>query len=49
VTERRGLVVNTTASYSEGARSNVGRRPATLTEDFRGVTQSLQASVGIIP
>jgi hypothetical protein len=48
-TERRGRVVNTHNSYSGGGFDSRPRRPAILPDDFRGLPQSLQANVGVIP
>jgi hypothetical protein len=49
-TERRGRVANTHASYSGGPGfKSRPRRPALLTEVFRGFPQSLQVSDGIVP
>jgi hypothetical protein len=49
-TERRGWVVNTPASYSEGPSFKIRpRRLAMLIEVFRGFTQSLQANSSLVP
>jgi hypothetical protein len=50
ITERRGRVVNISASYLEGPEfKSQPRRPAILTEVFRGFPQSLQANARIVP
>jgi hypothetical protein len=50
LTERRGRVVKTPASYSGGPwlKSRPGW-PAILSEGFLGFSQSLQANAGLIP
>jgi hypothetical protein len=50
VTERRGRVHNTPASYSGGLGFKSQHwRPAILIEGFRGFSQFFQANVGIVP
>jgi hypothetical protein len=46
--ERRGRVVDTTTSYSGGPGFKSVRRPAFLTEGFRGFPQSPE-NAGIVP
>jgi hypothetical protein len=49
-TERRGRLVNNPALYWEGPGfDSRNRRPAILSEAFRGFHQSLQANAGIVP
>jgi hypothetical protein len=48
-TERHGRVVNTPASYSGGPRVQIStRRPAIVTEAFRGSYQYLLANAGTV-
>jgi hypothetical protein len=50
LTERRGRVVRTPASYSGGpGLKSRPRWPAILSEGFLGFSQSLQANAGLIP
>jgi hypothetical protein len=50
ITERRGRVANTAASYSGGHGFKISaRKPAILTEVFRVLFQSLQEISGIVP
>jgi hypothetical protein len=49
-TERHSRVGNISSSYSGGPGfESRGRRPAILTEGFRGFPQSLHAKAGIVP
>jgi hypothetical protein len=48
VTERRGQVVSTSASYSGGSGLNLGAKPTILIEIFCGFPQTFQPSARIV-